>query len=53
MATDNLKFYSYNAETNSYVQIQTQYWVDTNGYVHFNTELANDIIISDGELTKK
>jgi hypothetical protein len=53
MPTDNLTFYSYNAETNTFVQIQTQYWVDANGYVHFTTELANDIIISDGPLAKK
>jgi hypothetical protein len=53
MPTDNLKFYSYNAETNTYTQIQTEYWIDINGYVHFNTELANDIIISNGELVKK
>jgi hypothetical protein len=53
MPTDNLTFYSYNADTNTFIPIQTQYWVDTNGYVHFNTELANDIIISDGPLTKK
>ena len=51
--TSNLVFYSYNAETNRYTRIATSYWVDKNGYVHFTTTLAGDIIISDGNLVKK
>ena len=51
--TSNLVFYSYNAETNRYTRIATSYWVDRNGYVHFTTTLAGDIIISDGNLVKK
>jgi uncharacterized protein YkwD len=51
---DNLKFYSYDKAANTYKQILTpNYTVDTNGYVHFTTELAGDIIICDGVLAKK
>lgn len=51
--TENLVFYSYNKETNTYSRIPApKYWVDKNGYVHFTTQLGGSIIISDGKLTK-
>lgn len=50
---ENLVFYSYDNGKNSYSQIKnSEYRVDTGGYVHFNTELAGDIVISDGALAK-
>lgn len=50
----NLVFYSYNKATNTYIQVANpRYWVDKNNYVHFNTNLAGHIIISDGALLKR
>ena len=52
--TTNLMFYSYDKKTGVYKTIAApKYSVDTIGYIHFNTELAGSIIISDGPLTKK
>jgi hypothetical protein len=52
--TDNLYFYSYNRETNTFNRIPTANpRMDANGYVHFTTELAGAIIISDGALTRR
>lgn len=54
MDTKNLRFYSYDKTTNTYREIpNTAYWIDSNGYLHFTTELAGDIIISDGVLERK
>lgn len=54
MNTSNLVFYAYNKETNNYSRIpHTQYRIDKNGFVHFNTTIAGDIVISDGLLQKK
>lgn len=54
MDTKNLVFYSYDKATNAYRRIEKPaYWIDTNGYLHFYTELAGDIIISEGPLEKK
>ena len=54
MDTDNLVFYSYDIATNTYRRIQAPaYWVDANGYLRFTTELAGDIIVSEGALVKK
>lgn len=54
MDTKNLKFYSYDAATNKYTEIKNpSYWFDANGYIHFNTDMGGDIIISDGALAKK
>jgi len=50
----DLAFYSYNAENNSYRAIsQPNAWIDKNGYVHFTTTYADNIVISDGALAKK
>ncbi|MCL2056055.1 MAG: hypothetical protein FWH02_02410 [Oscillospiraceae bacterium] len=49
----NLRFYSYNAATNAYREVTTVYVIDKNGYLHFITALAGDIIISDGPLTRR
>ena len=52
--TSNLVFYSYNRATNTYRRIAApSYRIDANGYLHFTTELAGDIIISNGALAKK
>ena len=54
MDTTNLYFYSYDKVSNSYRRIENpDYWIDKNGYLHFTTELAGDIIVSEGELKKK
>jgi hypothetical protein len=50
----NLFFYAYDKATNTYTRIQNpNAWVDKNGYVHFTTEVAGDIIISEGELVRR
>jgi len=52
--TENLYFYSYDKKTNTYRRIEkTAYWIDKNGYLHFTSELAGDIIISEGPLERK
>ncbi|MCL2034446.1 MAG: hypothetical protein FWG94_06905 [Oscillospiraceae bacterium] len=52
--TDNLTFYAYDRETNTYKQIrEPNYRIDSNGYVHFQTTLAGDIVISDGVLSRR
>ena len=49
-----LFFYHYRQESNTYMQIANPAaWQDTHGYLHFTTDLAGDILISDGELQKK
>ena len=50
----NLYFYSYDSKTNIYRQITApSCWIDQNGYIHFITMLANNIIISNGPLELK
>ncbi len=47
-------FYSYDAAKNEYREISgTNYKVDANGYLHFNTELAGKILITDKPMTSK
>jgi hypothetical protein len=54
MDTDNLMFYAYDKATNKYQRIPApKYSIDKNGYTHFSTPYAGDIIISDGALAKK
>jgi len=54
MDSKKLYFYSYDKKTNSYKRIEKPaYWIDKNGYLHFETELAGDIIISEGPLDRK
>ena len=54
MDTTKLVFYSYNRTTGEYTRIAAPaYWIDKNGYVHFTTTLAGDIVISEGILAKK
>ena len=51
---DDFVFYSYNPETNIYLQIKdANPKIDKNGYLHFTTTLANQIIITKGLLVKK
>jgi len=54
MDTKKLYFYSYDKKTNTYRRIEKPaYWIDKNGYLRFTTELAGDIIISEGPLERK
>lgn len=54
MDVNQLYFYSYNTVSNQYTQISAANpWIDTNGYLHFDTNLAGDIIISEGPLVRK
>ena len=49
--TSSLVFYSYNTSTNQYSKIANPgYTVDSNGYLHFNTTNAGDIIVTDSAL---
>ncbi|RKJ47967.1 hypothetical protein D7Y09_15460 [bacterium 1XD42-1] len=51
---EELVFYSYNSEENTYWKIQEpSAWIDVNGYLHFKTDDADATIISQGELTKR
>jgi uncharacterized repeat protein (TIGR02543 family) len=53
MDTENLFFYRYNVETNSYTRLTSvQYSIDGNGYLHFMTSFGGKIVISSGELVK-
>ena len=54
MNTENLYFYSYDKKANSYRRIEKPaYWIDKNGYLHFDTPYAGDIVISENPLEKK
>jgi hypothetical protein len=54
LSLDNLLMYSYNKAENSYAQIKNPgAWLDGNGYLHFSTELAGEIIISQGSLQSR
>lgn len=49
-----LVFYSYDKATNTYTAIKdAKSYVDANGYLHMNTSLAGDIIVTDKALTNK
>ncbi|WRS28993.1 family 43 glycosylhydrolase (plasmid) [Oscillospiraceae bacterium MB08-C2-2] len=51
---NNLVYYSYDTATNQYVRIkEPNHFVDSNGYLHFFTDLGGDIVISEGPLTKR
>ena len=50
---NNLKFYSYNAATNTYKEIETKYTIDSKGLVHFNTTVGNYVIITDAPIASK
>lgn len=50
---DNLHFVSYDVATNQYTEVQTEYTVDKNGYVHFTTPVGNSIAITDAPLKAK
>lgn len=52
--TKTLHFYSYDSVTNTYAEVtETNYVIDQNGYIHFTTERAGDILISDSPLVAK
>ena len=54
MDTKNLYFYAYDKKTNTYRRIEKPaYWIDKNGYLRFATELAVDIVITEGPLERK
>ncbi|MCL2035720.1 MAG: hypothetical protein FWG94_13475, partial [Oscillospiraceae bacterium] len=51
--TDNLAFYVYDRTANTFQRIQSPNdRVDANGYVHFDTAMGGEIVISDGVLSK-
>lgn len=51
---ENLHFFVYNRETNTYVTLtEPNYYIDANGYLHFDTQVGGDVIISDQALTAK
>ncbi len=54
METKNLVFYSYNKTTGKAKPItKPNYRIDTTKYLHFSTQLAGDIVVSEGELVSK
>jgi len=54
MRTNNLHFYSYNRETNTFSRINNpNYRIDGNGFLHFNTHLGDSIVISEGPLVRR
>jgi hypothetical protein len=50
---DDLYFYYYDEETNKYRRFKTNYAVDKNGYLRFMTAKGGNIVVSEGQLTKK
>ena len=54
MDTAALRFYTYNQSTNQYTPIQNpNYSVDSAGYLHFYTNTADDVVITDREFVRK
>ncbi len=53
MDTSKLCFYYYDPKLNKYTRFYPEYWIDANGFLHFITEYAGEIIISEGELERK
>lgn len=51
--TENLVVYSYDMAKNTYVKVGAKALVDKNGYVHFDTTVGGDFVISNGEFVKK
>ncbi|MFV0399927.1 MAG: InlB B-repeat-containing protein [Oscillospiraceae bacterium] len=51
-ATNQLNFYSYDSAANKYQRISPAYHVDKNGYLHIITDVAGDIVVSQGPLVK-
>ena len=50
--TNTLRFYNYDASTNVYTLIEnSQYFIDTNGYLHFTTTVGGPVIVTDVPLT--
>lgn len=50
MDTDRLSFYSYDRLLGKYTRIPTEYELDKYGFIHFDTTLAGDIIITTAPL---
>jgi hypothetical protein len=50
---DNLLFYAYDKENKKVIKLNTSYRIDKNGFLHFRTDKAYDILIVDEKLTKK
>ena len=52
--TNTLRFYNYDASTNVYTLIEnSQYFIDTNGYLHFTTTVGGPVIVTDVPLTRR
>jgi hypothetical protein len=45
--------YSYNAETNTYTEIASEFIIEDNAYLYFTTNVGGDIVITDGPLTAR
>lgn len=51
---ENLLLFVFDKQTNSYMPLEkASYFLDENGYLHFTTSVAGDIIITDQALTLK
>lgn len=49
--TSSLHLYSYDMATNSYEELDNAgYYVDTNGFLHFDTSVGGYIVVSDGNI---
>lgn len=53
LCTYNLRFYTYNRETNTFRLMAEPNSLVENGFVYFCTAVGGDIIISDGALRRK
>lgn len=53
MDPDNLHFYTYDSEKNTYAPFDGKSWMDGSGYLHLTTASGGDILISSGPLAVK
>ena len=52
--TENLNFFAYDKESNTYVKLtEPKYQIDANGYLHFDTSVGGDVIITDQGTDRK
>ncbi|WRS27801.1 hypothetical protein U6B65_01335 [Oscillospiraceae bacterium MB08-C2-2] len=51
---ESMYFYTFNSTTGQCVQLEnTGAWLDSNGYLHFNTTAGGNLVVSDGALRSK
>lgn len=55
MSRKTLRFYSFDLRNNKFVMLnpQPRFYVDEQKYLHFDTEFAGDIVITDRPLKRK